>query len=153
MRSDKYVKRSIRLTDEQCAPFPIETESMWFYRDDKNYRLKDIPLFVDCLSFDDLVSLTVIDPDKNLFEVEKLVDPSPNSTIWIFLKDGNSDQEILAKIGDLGCGIYGGMIENMFAINIPGSLDLEIVLKLLVLALDAVKILVDYPSIRHAGHF
>ncbi len=76
------VKIKFKLTDDQMANYPVTTESIWCDVEGDYYRVKNIPQFLDDLSYDDLISIK--NESENEFSVEKIIEPSKNSTIWIF---------------------------------------------------------------------
>lgn len=140
------VKISIKLTNEQIGSFPISIESMWFDLEGEYYRLKSIPQFVDNLSFNDVVSIQML--DEELCEIKNVVKPSSNSTIWILTKSGNDIGLFLSKLKTLGCGIEGGALDGYFSINVPDYVDIEDVYSLIDQAEELGQLVADYPSIR-----
>lgn len=141
------IKLTFKLSEEQMGPFPISSESLWFIKEVKGYRLKNIPFFIDELSFDDVIQ--VKQRDDELYILEQVLIPSGNSTIWIYLKDLKVSQCIVEKIIKMGCGIESGVIGDYYAINIPKDVDYSLVHKLVAQEEDNNCLIADYPSTRH----
>ncbi len=141
------MKLTFKLTEEQSGPFPVSTESLWFVEENSGYRLKNIPFFIDELSFDDVISVKQL--DKNLYCIEKILQPSLNSTIWVYLKDVDSGKEIIDKIVGMACGIESGVIDDYYAVNVPGEVEYSSVYNLLVEEESNGVLMADYPSTRH----
>jgi hypothetical protein len=142
-------KLAIRLTEEQIGPFPVSVEWLWFDQESGNFRLKNIPFFVDEVSFDDLVSL--VEVELGLYQIGEVIEPSENSTVWLLTKDEAEGQKFLDEISRLGCGVEGGVLHGYYAINVPGAVSFDAVMAILTPAEDAGSVSIDYPSIRHAG--
>jgi hypothetical protein len=144
--SQDSVKLSIKLTHEQIGSFPVSVESIWFDKEGTCYRVKNIPQFIDNLSFNDLVSIRPL--KEGLFEIENIVEPSLNSTIWALAKSGHDIQLFLNALKSLGCGIEGGALDGYYSINIPEYINIEDVYSLVDQAEELAQLVADYPSIR-----
>lgn len=140
-------KFAIKLTNEQIGPFPVSVEWLWFDDENGNFRLKNIPFFVDEVSYDDVVSLVKVEPD--LYQIGEVVRPSGNSTVWLLTKEEIAGREVLNAISKLGCGVEGGVLHGYYAVNVPSAISLGEVMDILAPFKDAGAISVDYPSIRH----
>ncbi|MEM7281108.1 MAG: DUF4265 domain-containing protein [Pseudomonadota bacterium] len=141
------VKFSIRLTEEQIRSFPVSIESMWFEESNGFYLLKNVPQFVDDLSYDDLVSLEEV--GENLYVIEKIVRPSKNSTIWILLTDFDAKSQVIDSITALGCGIEGGALKGYYTVNVPERVDIDTCYAFIDMSEELGLLVADYPSIRH----
>lgn len=144
---DGVVKLSFVLTKEQAGPFPVSTETLWCRHEAGNYRVKNVPFFIDEISFDDLISVRALD-DGN-FEIESVIAPSQNTTIWLYFKNGADENALLDELLSDGCGIEGGVIDGYYAINVPKSVAIDRVYSLISDAESDGMIMADYPSIRH----
>lgn len=143
--SQREIKITFELTDEQKGPFPVSTETLWCTVEGEYYRVKNIPFFIDNLSFDDLISIGRV--GNELFEIRSIVSESGNSTIWIYFK--KKDKRIIKHIVELGCGVESGVLDDYYAINIPSEIEYSLVFDYLEECERKGTILVDYPSIRH----
>lgn len=120
-RSSTATKLKFRLTDEQAGPFPVASESLWCDQEGSLYRVKNIPFFIDNISFDDLVSIS---KDANgICEVVEVVSKSANSTVWIYLRESSLGTVLIDELVSGGCGVESGAIDNYYALNIPADLD------------------------------
>ncbi len=140
-------KITIQLTEEQMANYQFSTETLWFDEEGPYYKLKNIPLFVDELSYDDLVSIEKV--DENEYIIEKIIQKSGNSTIWLFFKNNDVSEKIIEAIHALGCGIEGGTIDGYYGINILTTTDIDDVYSLIDKGEQTGDLVADYPSIRH----
>ncbi|WP_448569662.1 DUF4265 domain-containing protein [Thalassotalea ganghwensis] len=141
------VKLSIQLSNEQIGSLPVEIEHLWFDKENDYYRLKNIPQFVDELSYDDLVKVRKV--DGNSYVIEQVKEFSQNSTIWILAKNGADLRDFLESIKSLSCGIEGGALDGYYAINIPHCVDIEQIYSLIDSYENSNILVADYPSIRH----
>lgn len=116
------VKVKIQLTDEQMEGYPVSTESLWFDDEGDKYRLRNIPFFIDNISFGDLITLLPISAD--LYQIEDILERSGNSTVWISISADGDESEILGQIKELGCGVEGGVLAGYFAINVPKDVEI-----------------------------
>ncbi len=145
--NSKSIKLTFLLSDKQAGPFPVSTESLWCDCEKGNYRVKNIPFFIDNLSFDDLISVTEV--SEGLFEIQTIVEFSRNSTIWIYLKDEINGKAIIDELLNIGCGVESGVIEGYFSINVPATININNVCSIIKDGKENQYILSDYPSIRH----
>ena len=141
------VKLTFALSEEEIGPYPVSSEALWCTPENGNFRLKNIPFFLEGVSFDDIVS--VVREGEHLHRISKVVNPSSNSTLWISIQDSKNGLPLLDALTALGCGVEGGVLEDYYAINVPGAVRLQNVLDLIDPALRKEWLLVDYPSIRH----
>ena len=141
------VKLTFNLTQEQAGPFPVSTESLWCDCEGEYFRVKNIPFFLDELSYDDVISVTSL-PDGN-YRIESIVVPSDNSTLWIGVLDDDEGTRLVTEIKELGCGSESGVFNGYIAVNVPSVVDLRKVLAIVQQGEERGTLIVDYPSIRH----
>jgi|GEM_PF-2554579 len=143
------VKLSIELTEEQREGYPVSSESLWFDKVKNGYQLKNIPFFIDDLSFDDVISVSEI--TEGYYEIISIVEKSLNSTIWLcFSVDTEAEKKVfLDQISKLDCGYESGVLEGYVTVNVPEKVNIDKVYSMIDKA-EKIDILVaDYPSIRH----
>jgi len=141
------VKRTIRLTDEQIGPYPIATETLWFDIEEGKFRLRNVPCFVDQVSFDDVVSLEAIGDHE--WRIDAILQQSGNSTIWLLVEDTQQGEPVIRAIKKLGCAVETGIFDGYYAINVPEEVEMKRFLDLIQTGLEENWIAVDYPSVRH----
>lgn len=147
MSNERKTQITIELTPEQSEGLPVSTESLWFLKEGDFYRLINIPFFIDNLSIEDLVSISK--KDSGNYEIEKIIEKSGNSTIWVTLNDEGKGINILNQLHSLGCGYEGGVLNNYYTINIPEKISINDVDNIIGNA-EKVEILAAYDSsIRH----
>jgi hypothetical protein len=126
---DSKVKISIVLPDDVQEDYSIYSESLWFIKEGEYYRLINIPLFLEDLSVEDVVSLVKVHDD--FYRILEYVEESGNSTIWARFSDVNNAKSVTDIIHKLGCGIEGGALKGYYAINIPSEVDIKKVFEIL----------------------
>jgi hypothetical protein len=146
-RSDKtLVNVKILLTEEQRGSFPVGVESLWFKPIGANYQLKNAPFFIDGLSYDDIVSLRLVDEDT--YQVGEILEHSLNSTVWVYLKESSAGLRVIERLTSFHCDLETGVIDDYYAVNVPGGSDYIAITELLDSAEDLGHILVSYASVR-----
>jgi hypothetical protein len=138
------------LTGAQADPFPVASEAIWCFEENGNYRVRNIPFFIDGVSFDDVVEVEPEATDGK-WRIKGVVIPSGNSTIWLYAKESASGARLVDRLVSMGCGVEGGVILDLFAINVPAGNDIAKVIAVLNDAIEEGLADVDYPSIRHPG--
>lgn len=143
------VKLSIELTEEQREGYPVSSESLWFDKVKNGYQLKNIPFFIDDLSFDDVISVSEI--TEGYCEIISVIEKSLNSTIWLcFSVDKEAEKKaFLDQIRKLNCGHESGILEGYVTVNIPEKVNIEKVYSMIDKAEKTDLLVADYPSIRH----
>lgn len=147
MKEKKSRKLTFKLSEEEAGPFPVSVESLWCDCEGAYFRVKNIPFFLENLSLDDLIE---IKEDKyGNSQIDRIVSPSLNSTVWVYIKDKVRGTDILDKIRNLGCELEGGVFDGYFAVNVPERVRLGELNEFLSEVEEKGWALVDYPSIRH----
>lgn len=141
------VKITIQLTDDQMGDYPVSTESLWFDKEGDYFRLKNVPFFIDNLSYDDLVEIRQCSSDT--YEIINIVSPSKNSTVWLCINGDDAAKTILDGMKQLGCIVEGGVLYGYYAMNIPADTNFDEVYSLIEKGQESNVLVVDYPSIRH----
>ena len=136
------------LTGAQAGPFPVSTEAMWCVEELGNYRVKNVPFFIDGLSFDDLIAISR-EGAEGAWRIQGVVEPSGNSTIWIYAGDSTEGEKLVDRLIAMGCGAEAGVIPDLYAINVPASHSISDVYAVIDVGVEERLIEVDYPSIRH----
>jgi hypothetical protein len=143
-------KLSFVLTDAQAGPFPVSSEAIWCLEENGNYRVRNIPFFIDGVSFDDVIEVEPEATDGK-WRIRRVVLASGNSTIWMYAKESVRGLQLVDRLVATGCGVEGGVIPDLFAINVPAGNEIAEVIAVLDDAIEEGLIDVDYPSIRHPG--
>ena len=147
MVKDEKILIAIELSESLQEAYDISTESLWFLKERENYRLINIPFFIEGISMEDLISFKK--KTDEICEIESIVKNSGNSTIWVTLNDDSKGKEILEKMHNLGCGYEGGVIDNYYTVNVPEKVSIDDIDEILIEA-EENEILMCYDSsIRH----
>jgi len=135
--------------DEDGWP-PFTVEGLWCEPEGNLYRLRNFPLFVKGVAYDDLLSVdTDVTGDVTRYEV---MEPSGNSTMWLIISEQSLRKRVLAELNDLGCGFTEGpeALRTLTSVNIQPHVrlaDIDCVLDPLI---DTGVVAVAYPALRHA---
>ncbi len=135
------------LTADQAGPFPVSTETIWCQAEGDNYRVKNVPFFIDDISFDDVIAVRSL--GDGFFKIVNVVTESGNSTVWLYFKGGADGTDLTAKLLSIGCGVEGGVIDGYYAINVPEAVDINLVYSAISESERHGLVIADYPSIRH----
>lgn len=145
MSNATSVKITLRIEDSEGLP--VSSESLWFDKVGKYYKLKNIPFFIENVSFDDLLELKSIGHDEYL--INKVIERSGNSTLWINIYDNHNIEDIRSKLVDLSCGVEGGIKPGFFTVNVPKRIDIRHIYNLLDPYEDEDILVIGYPSNQH----
>jgi hypothetical protein len=145
--NSESVKVTIELSESQSEGYPISFETLWFDLCGEFYRLKNIPFFIDDLSYDDVISIT--EASNGHYKIQSVVVESKNSTIWLSVNDEEKVKLYLGKIKKMGCGLETGVLNGYYAINIPQSVDITELYSIIDDGEANDLLIADYPSIRH----
>lgn len=116
-----------KLTIKDGYP-PVSEESIWGDKvEDNIFKIKNIPFYTKDVSFDDTVS--VIEKNENLY-YKKTVKSSGNSTIRVIFFSEEEIDECISHFEEMGCDCEK-FSSNFISINIPITLNIEIVLNYL----------------------
>lgn len=116
-----------KLTIKDDYP-PVTEESIWGNEVEENlFKIKNIPFYTKDVSFDDIVSVIV--KNENLY-YKKTVKSSGNSTIRVIFFDEEKTDECISHLEEIGCD-FEKFSSNFISINIPITLNIEIVLNYL----------------------
>lgn len=113
----------LRQDDSGYPPFAAE-EVEASEVGDHRYRLESVPVFAFGLAKGDVVR--VVHYDEALW-VEELVEASGHSTVRIVgLVGGHTVDEPRREVEDLGCLAYPTVIDGMIAVDVPPSVDFDL---------------------------
>lgn len=146
MENENLIQLTFKLTKEQIGNDPISTETLWCEKVHDFFKVKNIPLFIDGISYDDVISVM---PVEEGYSIDCIKKPSKNSTIWIFVHEPTAGGIIISALKSLGCGIESGAVKKYYALNVPESINIQDVYDLLDGGEEVGAIDIDYPSIRH----
>lgn len=100
---------------------PVNAESLWLTRTELGYVLESIPFFIEGVAFGDILEIDVrTDTQAELISV---VQPSGNSTIWLYIRKGVNQTRLLKELSNLNIGSESGGIEGYIAINLPAKIE------------------------------
>lgn len=111
------------------GPHASDVETLWAVPVDENlYRLDNSPFFAYGVSWQDIIEARLA--DDQFLEYVRCVKKSGNRTLRVIFQGYRSEdqpaREILRELRNLGCS-YEGMQPRMISINVPPSVDLELI--------------------------
>jgi preprotein translocase subunit Sec63 len=120
-----------RITSEDGS---VEVETLWAYDlGSGHYRIDNLPFYAYCVSLHDVV-LAPFSEDEKFPTFEKVLSKSGNRTIRVIFNQppepGNESERLLNDLVSIGSG-FEGANKRYIAINIPSSVPLEDVVKIL----------------------
>jgi hypothetical protein len=101
-------------------------ESMWAIPVGENYKVENIPFYVQDFSLGDIVSAK--EEDGELY-VDSLVSRSGHSTIRVFFTDESIVQQVREELKSMGCDSEGSERANYVALDIPPDIDYENIIR------------------------
>jgi hypothetical protein len=129
MADKNYKKIVFELEQDEEGYPPDKWESLWAYETEPGlYSIDNIPIYVKGISSGDIVA-TELEGDELRFK--KLIHPSANSVFRIYLSEVSDAQAARTSFSKLGCESEQSHIPKLVAIEIPGTVSIESVAKLL----------------------
>lgn len=123
MADRNYKKISFELEQDAEGYPPDKWESLWVYETEPGlYCVDNIPFYVKGISSGDEV-LAEGDSEQLLFK--KLVRPSQNSVIRLYVSDASNVQIIRDQFRGLGCATELSNLPKLIAVEIPGEVEFE----------------------------
>ena len=125
----KGVKVAFPLAQDEDGYPPVNWEHLWARRvGDSLFELDNTPFFARGVSYRDLVRAEEAE-GMNVFR--ELVRPSGHSTIRVILFDQGLTGGLRRSLHDLGCASEAGHVPDLIAIDVPPTVNLTDVRKLL----------------------
>ena len=124
---------------EDWPPFKVET--LWLKKLESGYEVRNIPFFIENLAFKDLIQISK--SDDELYEVEKILKRSGNSTLLVLIDDENIKNEVLFSIKKFGCRYETGILKGYYTINVPPEVDVDDLESILEKYLTTEQVLLD----------
>lgn len=118
MIKDKHTKIVFKFYDEDIDE--LITERVWATKIGDFYKIDNIPFYVYLYSTDDIVQVI---EEENELKVEKLIEPSGNSTLRILFDDVNELDKVREELNLLNCDSEVNRRNKLLAVNIPKSIS------------------------------
>ena len=96
----------IQLSDDEIGGGPVDTEILWCYIEGKFLRVRNIPLFIEGISYDDIIETSIVEDNEH--HILNIKQKSDNSTIWVVVNDSKYDNEVVNYFREIGCSVEGG---------------------------------------------
>lgn len=122
---------------------PHDIEHIWLEHSNGHYTVKNFPFYVKGIAFEDIISIEL--NESGYVESWEVITSSGNSLIWIYEHESTS---ILERLQKIGCGFETQKTVNLHAVNIPPSIDVEILDSILESETEQQKISVAFPVFR-----
>jgi hypothetical protein len=115
----------IRLRQDESGYPPFAAEEVEATElDDHRFRLETVPSFAFGLGSGDVVRAAHYGTE---LWVEELVEPSGHSTVRVIALGSNSIDAPRKALQDLGCSAFKSRIDGMIAVDVPPSVDFDLV--------------------------
>ena len=129
MTGENYKKISFRLEQDEDGYPPDQWESLWASKEQLGlYCIDNIPFYAKGISSGDVVSA---EGEGEALVFKELVHPSLNSVFRIYVSDVSDVQAARDSFRNLGCETELSNLPKLVAIEIPGSVAMEPVARLL----------------------
>jgi hypothetical protein len=128
MADENYKKINFELERDEDGYPPVGREGLWAYEVEQGlFCMDNIPFYVRGISCGDVVSA---ESDGEQLVFKKLVRPSPNSVVRVFVSDVAGVQAARDSFKALGCDselsdFPDSSKPQMFALEIPGNVQFE----------------------------
>ncbi|HYO56854.1 DUF4265 domain-containing protein [Archangium sp.] len=128
--SEHLVKIFFELQQDEDGYPPVTCESMWATPlGDRLYRLGNIPFFARGVAYEDVVS--AVPQDDGTLGFIEVVHPSGHSTLHVIVYEASEVPALRHELEALGCDTELSHIPNLFAVDVPPSVSLDAVRRLL----------------------
>ena len=94
------------------------TEGVWAKKKGQYYKIDNIPFYAYLYSTDDIVE---VKEDNGELIVERLIEPSGNSTVRILFEEEQELDRIKVELSLLSCDSETSRRSKLLAVNIPKS--------------------------------
>ncbi|MHB8735138.1 MAG: DUF4265 domain-containing protein [Terriglobales bacterium] len=128
MAEEKYTKISFSLEQDVDGYPPDKWETIWAYEMESGlYCVDNIPFYVKGISCGDVISAEI---KEGQLEFKELVRPSTNSVFRVYVSNAADVKAVRDLFRNLGCESELSNLPKLIAIDIPGSVPIEPILKL-----------------------
>jgi hypothetical protein len=129
MSDDNYVKIGFELEQDENGYPPDRWETLWAIESEPGlYCVDNIPFYVKGISSGDVVSA---ERDGEQMVFIRLVRPSPNSVVRLYVSDAAAVQAARDDFRALGCETELSNLPQLVAVEVPGNVSFDPVAKLL----------------------
>jgi hypothetical protein len=123
MEDENYKKISFELEQDENGYPPDRWENLWAYETEQGlYSVDNIPFYVKGISSGDVVSA---ESDGEQLIFKKLVRPSPNSVVRLYVSDAGAVQAARDSFRALGCESELSNLPKLVAVEIPGNVSFD----------------------------
>jgi hypothetical protein len=108
---------------------PVTTESVWAEEtEDGNFVIDNIPFFATAATLGDIVN---VDTVEGQLYYKSTVKESDNSLLRVILFEQRDPSVLRSHLAKLGCATEGGPSPSLIAVNVPGTVSLQLVITVL----------------------
>ena len=105
---------------------PVSVEHVWCEKAGSLYELKNAPFFIQGIAFGDRFTAEP-DSENGYISAFKVVESSGHSLVWALNADDKNFDEYASSLLSLGCNIEGFPAFGLHAIDVPPSVEPEVV--------------------------
>ena len=99
-------------------------ESLWATKEEEYYKIDNIPFFIKNIACGDIVS---VEEENGALYFDDLMQRSGNSTVRILFKEIKDIEPARIELLKLGCFLELSHIPNLLAVDIPKSLNYNLI--------------------------
>ncbi|OON61155.1 hypothetical protein B0920_19745 [Massilia sp. KIM] len=126
---------------------PVATEHVWCEKTGSVYELHNAPFFIQCLALGDKFTAEP-DPVNGCIFDFVVVEPSGHSLAWIIERAGLKFDDHAHELSSLGLRVEGFPRFDLFAVDVPASVDSDAV-NALMDRLESLGFALAFPVWRH----
>jgi Domain of unknown function (DUF4265) len=147
MEEKKHQKVMFHLERDENGYPPDDWESLWAYEVGGDlFRIDNIPFFVRGISSEDVVA---VERAGDELHFKSLVRPSANSVFRIYASNPTDVQPLRDALGNLQVESELSHIPELVAVEVPGTVAIEPILKLLMTGVNEGRWEIQEGTLRH----
>ena len=126
---------------------PVSAESLWLEDSETGYQVKNIPFFLEDIAYNDVIEVERLDETRG--EISGHVSRSPNSTIWIFVRDRSIEEQLVSDLTDAAIRVEGIQTMAYYSLCLPEEVPLVVFDDIVSPLEKAERIAISYGALRH----
>ena len=105
---------------------PVGAEGVWCEKVGDNYQLKNVPFFIPGLAAEDVFKAELDPVNEHIFEFE-IIKESGHSVVWVMNNIDLDLTDFIKNLKSLGCCYEGFPRFSLASIDIPPTVDIDVV--------------------------
>ena len=147
MAEENYKKIVFALEQDADGYPPDRWESLWGYEiEDGYYSIDNIPFYAKGVSSGDVVAVV---PNEGQLQFERVIRPSGNSVVRLYVSDASDMQATRDSFGELGCESELHSNPKFIAVEVPSRVGADPVDELLEVGAKSGRWEYEWGVLRH----